>query len=122
MEDGTYTQPTSCHETAVIVRTTDPVYQFFAACFGEDWDLDASTPEESVDRFLAQPHTRHELQEISAGIQGFVAAHDDAVLPDAIFRELRCNYIPEADGHRTKDWLLRISETIGQAATRAPDP
>jgi hypothetical protein len=85
------------------------LFQFFAAYFHEDWSVDAASPDDVIDSFIAA-HTGSECAHIASLIDAFAAAVlDDQALERALFAELGCYYVPTADAQSTRGWLQRVS-------------
>jgi hypothetical protein len=88
------------------------LFQFFAAYFNEDWDLDAPNDEGIIDRFIVETPSAVERREFAALVERFATHHhDDRLLAEAVFKVLGCYYLPREDvGMR--EWLKRLAARL----------
>ena len=89
---------------------SDVLFQFFAAYFNEDWPYDASTPDEIIDRYIPM-HPREQRLHLAGLIEMFIAERDDDSLKRALFEELACYYVPEADG-QVRSWMEHVARRL----------
>jgi hypothetical protein len=94
------------------MKGLDPLEQFFAGYFHQDWDLDDSSWEDVVRRFKADV----------AGEAGIVAElirkellsldRSDQELSELIWNNYGCYYRPQGGGTTMKEWLTQVQELL----------
>ncbi|WP_187143371.1 contact-dependent growth inhibition system immunity protein [Terriglobus albidus] len=88
--------------------------KFFGAYFHEDWLCEADTTEAVVDDF-ARWKTPEELRTVSNAIRMYSTRYSDGKeLERRLFTELRCYYLPSADGLTAKAWLESVADRLSQ--------
>jgi hypothetical protein len=99
------------------VRASDrypELFQFLGAYLHQDWDLDAATADEAVERAIAEtprnlhPAVEHELDDL-------LASHPDDRSLRAAVADL-CDYLPSGDGMSDREWLMRVRTRLQAAA------
>ena len=93
------------------VDLDSPLFQFFAAHFSQDWPYDANTPDEVLDKYIAEQPQRDRAT-LADLIDAFVADHDDATIGVALYKELGCYYTPEADGQSARGWMQHVAKRL----------
>lgn len=87
--------------------------QFFGAYFHQDWNLDASDPDDVIRLFIGDGHSTSELINLAEDIEKCAANQiDDAADQEGILKELGCYYMPNADGIGTRAWLDHVVKLL----------
>ncbi|WP_158218986.1 contact-dependent growth inhibition system immunity protein [Roseateles aquatilis] len=82
---------------------------FLAGYFHEDWELDASEPDEVIVQFLSGGPDSNDIYHIVAQIRQYlVSAGDDVAIEQDLLREFGCYYLPSSDGQSARDWLQHV--------------
>lgn len=90
---------------------------FFAAYFHQDWEDDASSPEEVVQNYLASA-SDVEIASLASEIERLLSGHmNEDQLDEMLFRELGCFYSPTADGLTPTAWLNHLVERFRRKAS-----
>lgn len=86
----------------------------YHSCFHEDWELDATEPDEAISQFLRSDPSLNEIDRIVAQIRQYVSDDkDDAALEHGLIEELGCYYLPSADdGMSVRDWLQHVVKLL----------
>lgn len=88
---------------------------FFSGYFHEDWELDASEPDDVISQFLRSGASANEVDRIVAQIGSYVAAREDeAAIERGLLEELGCYYLPGADGMSAREWLTHVAELLSK--------
>jgi len=88
---------------------------FFSGYFHEDWELDASEPDEVISQFLRSGPSSNEVDRIVAQIGRYLdAGKDDAAIERGLLEELGCYYLPGADGMSARDWLRHVADVLSK--------
>lgn len=83
---------------------------FLSGYFHEDWEMDASRPDEVVSQFLKSKPDLSEIELIIDQINRYLkSAVDDLEVERGLFEKLGCYYLPSADGVSAADWLRRVA-------------
>lgn len=86
----------------------DPIRQFFACYFHQDWNLEYSNYVEAIDDFCLNASVK-DLCRISLFVQEFL---DSGTADNFDIRQYGGYYIPEADGLSKEEFLLAIKNAI----------
>ncbi|HEX2077900.1 MAG TPA: contact-dependent growth inhibition system immunity protein [Longimicrobium sp.] len=84
------------------------LWRLISSCFHQDWDLEASTWEPLVQRFIATAGAETvtgAARELGQVLQS-VADNDE--LHELVYDELGCAYDPRPNGLEVRDWLEQI--------------
>jgi hypothetical protein len=94
---------------------------FLGAYFHQDWDMDASGPDEVVFLFLRHKPEANKINRIVDQIGRYVGTRkDESVIERGLYEELNCEYLPSADGMSAGDWLRHVAALLGnQQSQRA---
>ncbi|WP_441958367.1 contact-dependent growth inhibition system immunity protein [Mycolicibacterium houstonense] len=91
------------------------LYQFFAAYFHQDWDLEADDWEGIVDGYAADHPAAEPLQTLAQEIDGLRVARSEPDLEQFLVNTVGVYYGPEPLTY--KEWLGQIADRLrGQAA------
>lgn len=102
------------------VSDTKELKAFLAGYFHQDWELDASEPDDVIDQFLRGGPAPAEIERLIAQIRRYLdAAGDDSNIEQDLFAKFGCYYLPSADGWSARDWLRHL--LIKFEADRSPD-
>jgi hypothetical protein len=100
----------------VKAKKTNELKQFFGAYFHQDWNLDASDPDDVVRLFISDGYSMSELINLAEDIEKYAANKiDDAAAEEGLLRELGCYYIPNADGIGARAWLNHVAKLLRAA-------
>lgn len=87
--------------------------QFFGSTFHQDWNLDATTPEEAIRRYAADNLDGSTARDLIDAIGRFIEDHpDEAQLESALSAELWCAYWPPGAGVSVRDWLRWVADML----------
>ncbi|WP_194727473.1 contact-dependent growth inhibition system immunity protein [Noviherbaspirillum malthae] len=90
--------------------------QFFGAYFHQDWNLDASAPDDVVRLFISDGYSNDELINLAKDIEKYAATKtDDAATEEGLLKELGCYYMPSADNVGAKAWLNHVATLLRSA-------
>ena len=95
----------------------EELYQFFASNFHQDWVLLSRNPDDVIDAYIAERHSRAGLERLSVLIEGFAAERPDGALEDSLHRELGCFYDPTFDGSSARVWLHHVAGRLRRGAS-----
>jgi hypothetical protein len=83
--------------------------------FHEDWELEASEPDEVIFRFLESGPSASEIDRIVAQIRHYLGGgKDDTTVERGLLKDLGCYYLPSADGISASDWLRHVADRLSQ--------
>lgn len=83
---------------------------FLGGYFHEDWELEASEPDEAISRFLESDPGASEIDHIVAQICHYLGdGKDDVAVEHGLLKDLGCYYLPSADGISASDWLRHVA-------------
>lgn len=86
---------------------------FLSGYFHEDWELDASEPDEVVSQFLSSNPSAIKIDQIVTQIYYYLGERkDDAAVERGLLEELGCYYLPSADGIGACDWLRHMIDLL----------
>ncbi len=86
---------------------------FLSGYFHQDWNLDASEPDEVIFQFLRSRPTSNEVDRIAAQIGQYLdVENDDATVERGLLEELGCCYSPSADGMSARQWLMHATDLL----------
>lgn len=86
---------------------------FFSGYFHEDWEMDASEPDEVVSQFLSSEPGPNEIDRIIDQIGRYLASRkDDAAAEGDLLEVLGCYYLPSADGMSARNWLSHVADLL----------
>lgn len=92
------------------------MYQFFAAYFHQDWDLEADDWQGIVDSYINADPVAQPLRTLAQEIDDLREARPEADLRQFLVRTVGVYYSPEPLTY--KEWLSQIAERLRrQAAT-----
>ncbi len=90
----------------------EPLFQFIAGYFHEDWVEDDPDWRSVVRRYIKDTNIA-DKQGTAAGISQLIASDlTDAQLQQTMQDKYGLYYIPEADGHGAREWLTRVVEML----------
>lgn len=87
---------------------------FLGGYFHEDWEMDASEPDEVIAQFLRSRPSRDEIDRIIAQIGRYLGEKNDAVIERGLFEELDCYYLPTADDMSARNWLKHVVDLLNK--------
>jgi hypothetical protein len=88
---------------------------FFSGYFHQDWDLEASHPDDIVRNFIATTTGRNLRHVIGAQIENYLNSKPNEVISeDELYDELGCNICPSADGMTVRQWLTHVASMLLQ--------
>ena len=90
------------------------LYQFFAAYFHQDWDLEADDWEGIVDGYAADHPAAQQLQMLAQEIDDLRAARSESELEQFLVDVVGVYYVPEP--HIYCVWLGQIAQRLRQRA------
>lgn len=91
--------------------------RFLSSYFHEDWPLDDLDPPSVLRRFVSDCPDSTRLLLVASELEAFSrSCEDDALLEERLFRELGCYYLPQADGLRSRDWILKVARFLRDSA------
>jgi hypothetical protein len=94
----------------------DILYRFFAGTFHEDWRLDASSPEEIVDRYKKSGVTGEHLRALSRAIRDYARRFKTPQeLYDHLTLQMGCRYDMRSDGWTPEGWLNHVADRLVDA-------
>lgn len=86
---------------------------FLAGYFHEDWELDASEPDEVIAQFLNGGPDPSHIRRIVDQIHHYLDfAGEDASIEQGLLKEFGCYYLPSADGLSAPDWLRHVAAKL----------
>lgn len=91
------------------------LYQFLAAYFHEDWDLEADDWEGVVDNYVNDDPVAEPLRTLAQEIDNLRATRAEADLSQFLVRTVGVCYVP--DPLTYSEWLGQVSERLRQHAT-----
>lgn len=87
---------------------------FFSGYFHEDWEMDASGPDEVISQFLRSEPGTDEINRIVAQIGRYLGRQDDMAIERDLLEELGCYYLPSADGMSARNWLRHVADFLSK--------
>lgn len=90
------------------------LYQFFAAYFHQDWDLEADDWEGIVDGYASDHPTAESLRILADEIDSLRAARSEPNLEQFLVHTVGVEYCPEPETY--KEWLGQIADRLRQQA------
>jgi hypothetical protein len=88
---------------------------FFSWYFHEDWELDASKPDEVISQFLRSGPSPNEVDRIVAQIGHYLGGgKDDPAIERGLLEALGCYYLPGADGMSARHWLRHVADLLSK--------
>ncbi|MCV7161688.1 contact-dependent growth inhibition system immunity protein [Mycolicibacterium brisbanense] len=91
------------------------LYQFFAAYFHQDWDLEADDWQGIVDDYVADHPAGERLQALAQEIDGLRADRSESGLEQFLVNTVGVYYVPEPVAY--KEWLAQIADRLRKRAT-----
>lgn len=88
------------------------LYQFFAAYFHQDWDLEADDWQGIVDSYAADHPAAQPLQKLAHEIDGLREARSEPNLEQFLVNTVGVYYSPEPLTY--KEWLQQIADRLRQ--------
>lgn len=86
---------------------------FLSGYFHQDWELDASEPDEVVLQFIKRKPGSSKSDQIIEQIERYLDAEiDDEAVERDLFEEFGCYYLPSADGSNARDWLRHVADLL----------
>lgn len=86
---------------------------FLGGYFHQDWDLDASEPDEVIAYYIASKPSPSTLEMIIAQIDQYLSnAGDDLSIEQGLMQDFGCYYLPSADGLGARDWLSHVANQL----------
>lgn len=97
------------------MKKSEEIFQFFGAYFHEDWDLEASSPDDVVYNYLKDTHGTQMADDVISSINEYLAAAgDDASIENDLYEKFGCYYLPSADGFGARQWLMHVVQLLSQ--------
>jgi len=94
------------------IEDHDELTNFFSSYFHEDWRCEAETTEQIVQIYL-RTALPAEVARLRAAITAYAENEpDNEALEEKLLSELRCYYLPSADGLMAKDWLMGVADLL----------
>lgn len=90
------------------------LYQFFAAYFHQDWDLEADDWEGIVDGYVADHPAAQQLQTLAQEVDDLREARREPELEEFLVNIVGVYYVPESHTYRV--WLGEIAQQLRQRA------
>jgi hypothetical protein len=90
------------------------LYQFFAAYFHQDWDLEADDWEGIVDNYVNEDPVAGPLRTLAREIDDLREARPEPDLEQFLLRTVGVNYLPQPLSY--KEWLGQIADRLRQRA------
>ena len=90
---------------------TEMLSQFFGGWFHQDWDYDASSDDEILDRYK-DAYPRPHREKLATLIEEFSSTRDDPSLERALVHDFHCYYRPEGSGLSKRSWLAHVSARL----------
>lgn len=88
---------------------------FLSGYFHEDWEADASEPDDVISQFLGSDPGRDEINRIIDQIGRYLdGGRDDAAIEAGLLEELGCYYLPSADGMSARIWLDHVAACLSK--------
>ena len=86
---------------------------FLGGYFHEDWELEASAPDEMIVKFLRDNLDSNNICRVVGQIHQYLdTTGDDMAIEQDLLKEFGCYYLPSADGLRSRDWLLHVARKL----------
>lgn len=83
---------------------------FLSGYFHEDWDAEASEPDQVIAYYMASKPSPSTLEMIIAQIDQYLSvAGDDE---KRLLLDLGCYYLPSADGLGVRNWLIHVANQL----------
>lgn len=95
------------------------LYQFLAANFHQDWDLEADDWQGIVDKYVNQDPTAGPLLELANEIDDMREARSERELKHFLVRTVGVDYGPKPLSY--KEWLGQIANRLREHATAIED-
>lgn len=91
------------------------LYQFFAAYFHQDWDLEADDWQGIVDNYVNDDPTAGPLRTLAQEIDDLRGARGEPDLEQFLVRTVGVYYAPQPLTY--KEWLGQVSDRLREQAT-----
>lgn len=91
------------------------LYQFFAAYFHQDWDLEADDWQGIVDNYVNDDPTVERLRTLAQEIDDLRGARGEPDLEQLLVRTVGVYYAPQPLTY--KEWLGQVSDRLREQAT-----
>lgn len=85
---------------------------FFSGYFHEDWETDASGPDEVISQYLKSAPDPNEINRVVTQIGCYLNGKDEAAIERGLFEEFGCYYLPTADGISARNWLRHVADLL----------
>jgi hypothetical protein len=92
--------------------------QFFGAYFHQDWTEEAPDADGVIAGFVSDHPQKEELASLAALVEAYAQSKTEVELKDSLLSQLRCWYLPESDGLRVQEWLLRVARQLRAATAK----
>ena len=85
--------------------------RFIGNWFHQDWDLEARSWPELVDKFKVVA-SKERVQQVHVQLKALLkATKDDTALDELVFEEFGCGYDPRPD-HSLREWLIELADAL----------
>ena len=94
--------------------------KFIGNWFHEDWDLEAGSWQELIEKFKVIASKERVLQ-VHAELKELIRDNkDDRSLEDMVYEQFGCGYDPRP-GHSVREWLKQVAELLKPPRKKKPD-